>query len=112
MISSEVMIEGTKDISKIDNIAGRIVRLEEQIKKTEIDIERYRSIDWPKNMTTSIRKREELEKEVQDLRLRQESEGASESISSLLQYKIYGKAAFRLILMFVSVLITRRLWRF
>ena len=112
VISSEVTLEGARDISKIDNIAGRIVRLEQQIEKTEKDIDRYRSINWPKNMTVSIRKREELEKEVQDLRLRQESEGASENVSQLLQYKVYGKAAFRLILMFVSVLITRRLWRF
>lgn len=105
-------MEGARDISKIDNIAGRITRLEQQISKTEIDIERYRSINWPRNMTTSIRKREQLEQEVQELRLRQESEGASENVSQLIQYKTYGKAAFRLILMFVSVLVTRRLWRF
>lgn len=112
VISSEVTMEGARDISKIDNIAGRITRLEQQISKTEIDIERYRSINWPRNMTTSIRKREQLEQEVQELRLRQESEGASENVSQLIQYKTYGKAAFRLILMFVSVLVTRRLWRF
>jgi len=112
VISSEVTLEGARDVSKIENIAGRIVRLEQQIDKTEKDIDRYRSINWPKNMTVSIRKREELEKEVQDLRLRQESEGASENISKLVEYKTYGKAAFRLILMFVSILITRRLWRF
>jgi len=112
VISSEVTLEGARDISKIENIAGRIARLEQQIDKTENDIERYKSINWPKNMTVSIRKREELEKEVQDLRLRQESEGASENVSQLIQYKTYGKAVFRLILMFVSVLITRRLWKF
>lgn len=112
VISSEVSLEGAKDISKIDNIANRIERLETQIDKTEKDIERYRSIDWPKNMTVSIRKREELEKQVQTLRSRQETEGASEEVSVLIQYKTYGKAAFRLILMFVSILITRRLWKF
>lgn len=112
VISSEVTLEGARDVSKISNIANRIERLEIQIAKTEIDIERYRSIEWPRNMTTSIRKREELEAQVQDLRLRQEKEGASENVSQLIEYKTYGKAAFRLILMFVSVLITRRLWRF
>ena len=112
VISSEVTLEGARDISKISNIANRIERLETQIIKTEVDIERYRSIKWPRNMTTSIRKREQLEEQVQNLRLRQESEGASENVASLIQYKTYGKAAFRLILMFVSILITRRLWRF
>jgi len=112
VISSEVTLEGARDVSKIANIANRIERLELQINKTELDIERYRSIKWPKNMTVSIRKREQLEQEVQDLRLRQESEGASENVSKLVEYKTAGKAAFRLILMFVSVLITRRLWKF
>lgn len=112
VISSEVTMEGARDISKIDNIANRIERLETQIKKTEQDIEHYKSIDWPRNMTTSIRKREELETQVQELRLRQEKEGASENIAKLTEYKTYGKAVFRLILMFVSVLITRRLWKF
>jgi hypothetical protein len=112
VISSEVMLEGTKNISKIDNIANRIVRLERQIEKTEEDIERYRKINWPRNMTTSIRKREQLEEEVQKLRARQETEGAAEELSAILQYKMYGKAVFRLILMFISVLITRRIFRF
>lgn len=112
VISSEVTLEGARDVSKIANIANRIERLETQITKTEKDIERYRSINWPKNMTVSIRKREQLEQEVQDLKLRQEAEGASENVSKLVEYKTIGKAAFRLILMFVTVLITRRLWSF
>lgn len=112
VISSEVSLEGARDVSKIGNIANRIERLDNQIKKTEIDIERYRSIDWPRNMTTSIRKREELEKQVQELRLRQESEGAGENVAKIVEYKTYGKATFRLILMCVSILITRRLWKF
>lgn len=112
VITSEVTLEGARDVSKIDNISTRIVLLEKQVVKTEKDIEHYKSINWPRNMTTSIRKREQLEKEVQDLKLRQEKEGASENISKLIEHKTKGKAVFRLILMFVSVLITRRLWKF
>ncbi len=112
VISSEVTLEGARDVSKIENIANRIERLETQIIKTNVDIEHYKSIKWPRNMTTSVRKREQLEEEVQSLRLRQESEGASENMSKLIQYKTLGKATFRLILMFVTVLITRRLWKF
>lgn len=112
VISSEVTLEGARDVSKIANIANRIERLEVQIEKTEKDIQHYKDIKWPRNMTTSIRKREQLEEQVQELRLRQEFEGASENVAKLTEYKTYGKAAFRLILMFVSVLITRRLWKF
>lgn len=112
VITSEVTLEGTKDISKIDNISSRIIRLEKQIDQTKVDIEHYKEINWSKNMTMSIRKREKLEEQLQELKERQEKEGASIEVSSLLRYKMYGKAAFRLILMFISVLITRRLYKF
>lgn len=112
VITSEVTLQGTKDVSKIDNIANRIVRLEQQIVKTEKDIERYRKINWSRNMTTSIRKREQLEEQVQELKSRQEKEGASKEVAKIIEYKMYGKAAFRLILMFISVLITRRIFTF
>ena len=112
VITSEVTLEGAKDLSKISNIASRIERLEKQISKTEIDIKRFKEMKWPKNMTQSIRKREGLEEQVQELKERQEKEGASEGVASILQYKIYGKAAFRLILMFITVLITRRIFKF
>jgi hypothetical protein len=112
VITSEVTLEGTKDISKIDNIATRIERLEKQISKTEVDIENYKKIKWPKNMTMSIRKREGLEEQVQVLKERQEKEGASKEVANILTYKMYGKAAFRLILMFITVLITRRMFEF
>lgn len=111
VITSEVTLEGTKDISKISSVATRIERLETQIKRTEKDIIVFREKNWPRNMTQSIRKREQLEEQVQELRERQEEEG-SEELAGLLRYKIYGKAAFRLILMFISVLITRRIFRF
>lgn len=112
VISSEVTLDGARDISKIDNIATRVTRLEAQIKTTEVDIERYSKIEWPKNMTTSIRKREKLEEQIQVLKERQEKEGASKEVATIIQYKVYGKAAFRLILMFITVLITRRTFRF
>jgi hypothetical protein len=112
VITSEVTMTGAKDLAKIDNLQIRITRLEGQINKTEKDIQRYREINWPRNMTQSIRKREELEKQLQELRERQEKEGASEELSDLLKYKMFGKAAFRLILMFISVLVTRRIFKF
>lgn len=112
VITNEVTMTGAKDIAKIDNLQSRIQRLELQIEKTEKDIKRYREINWPRNMTQSIRKREQLENQLQILKERQEQEGASKELSDLIVYKMYGKAAFRLILMFISVLISRRIFRF
>jgi outer membrane murein-binding lipoprotein Lpp len=112
VITNEVTMTGTENIAKIDNLQSRIQRLELQIEKTEKDIKRYREINWPRNMTQSIRKREQLENQLQTLKQRQEQEGASKELSDLIRYKMYGKAAFRLILMFISVLISRRVFKF
>ena len=112
VITSEVTLEGTKDLSKIDNIAIRIERLEKQVDKTEIDIKQYKEIKYMTNMIVSIRKRDKLEAQIQELKERQEKEGASKEVASILEYKIYGKAAFRLILMMITILITRRIFRF
>jgi hypothetical protein len=112
VITSEVTLDGAKDINKIDSITDRIERLENSIGQINKEIEYYKSIDWRGRMTQSIIKRDELERQVQDLKERQEKEGASTEVSKLLQYKVYGKAAFRIILILVSVLITRRLFTF
>jgi hypothetical protein len=112
VITSEVTLEGAKDINKIGSITDRISRLEKQVDSTNKEIDYYKSIDWKSRMTQSITKRNDLEKQIQELKERQEKEGASEEVSGLIQYKVYGKAAFRVILMMISVLITRRLWRF
>lgn len=111
VITSEITLKGTKDISNIDNLADRITRLEKQIDSINKEIEHYRSIEWIGRMTQSIRKRDELEKQIQALKEQQTEQGSKE-VSSLLQYKMYGKAAFRVILLMISVLITRRLFRF
>jgi hypothetical protein len=88
VITSEVTMSGAKDISKINNLQIRIERLEKQIERTEKDIQHYKEINWPRNMTESIRKREKLEDELQKLKERQEKEGASEELIDQLQYKI------------------------
>lgn len=111
VITSEVTLKGAKDINTIDSIQDRIERLEKYIDQTNKEIEYYKSIDWKRRMSQSIKKRDELELQIQELKERQEKEGASVQVSKLLQYKVYGKAVFRVILMLISVLITRRLFK-
>jgi hypothetical protein len=111
VITSETTMKGTKDISDIDNLADRITRLDKQIDSINKEIDYYRSSDWKWRMTQSIKTRDELEKQIQALKQQQTEQGSKE-VSSLLQYKIYGKAAFRVILLMISVLITRRLFKF
>jgi hypothetical protein len=111
VITSEITLKGTRDIDQIDNLADRIARIEKQIDSINKEIDYYKSIDWKWRMTQGIKKRDELEKQVQELKEKQ-SESGTKEVSKLLQYKIYGKAAFRVILLMISVLITRRLFKF
>lgn len=111
VITSEITLKGTKDISNIDNLADRVARMENQINSINKEIDHYRSIEWVGRMTQSIRKRDELEKQIQTLKEQQVDKGSKE-VSSILQYKMYGKAAFRVILLMISILITRRLFKF
>ena len=111
VITSEITLKGTRDIDQIDNLADRIARIERQIDSINKEIDYYKSIDWKWRMTQGIKKRDELEKQVQELKEKQ-SESGTKEVSKLLQYKIYGKAAFRVILLMISVLITRRLFKF
>jgi hypothetical protein len=111
VITSEITLKGTRDIDQIDNLADRIARIEKQIDSINKEIDYYKSIDWKWRMTQGIKKRDELEKQVQELKEKQ-SESGTKEVSKLLQYKIYGKAAFRVILLMISVLITRRLFSF
>lgn len=111
VITSEITLKGTKDISSIDNLSDRISRLEKQIDSINKEIDYYKSVDWKWRMVQSIKTRDELEKQIQQLKEQQSSEGSKE-VSNILQYKMYGKAAFRVILLMISVLITRRLFSF
>jgi len=111
VITSEITLKGTRDIDQIDNLADRITRIEKQIDSINKEIDYYKSVDWKWRMTQSIKKRDELEKQVQELK-EQQSQSGTKEVSKILQYKIYGKAAFRVILLMISVLITRRLFKF
>ena len=111
VITSEITLKGTKDIGSIDSLSERITRLENQISSINKEIDYYRSVDWKWRMAQSIKTRDELEKKIQELKEQQSSEGSKE-VSSILQYKMYGKAVFRVILLMISVLITRRLFKF
>lgn len=112
IITSEVAMQGTGDIAKINNISIQISSIEKQVQSKEIEIDFYMKKDWGNNARQRIVERDKLNEQLRELKERQIKEGASEEVSSLLSYRMYGKAAFRLILMFISVLISRRIFKF
>lgn len=112
VITSEVQMQGTAGIAKIDNISEQIIVLEKQVESKEKEIQFYMKKNWGNNTRARILERDKLSEQLRELKERQIKEGASKEVSSLLKYKMWGKAAFRLILMFISVLVSRRLFKF
>ena len=55
--------------------------------------------------------KEKLTTQLIDLK-QQQAKGATAEVSKLVQYKAYGKAFFRVILLFISILVTRRIFHF
>ena len=112
VITSEVQMQGAGDISKINRISEQISTIERQIESKEKEIKFYMDKNWGNNTRQRIVERDKLAEQLRELKERQVQEGASQEVASLVQYKMYGKAAFRVILMFISVLVSRRIFRF
>lgn len=111
VISSQVLIQGTKEIGNTDAIQQQIVVIEEQIKEKKKDIEFFRKKNWPRNVARLTIEKKELANKLLDLK-EQQAKGSNEKVSELVRYRMYGRASFRILLLFISVLITRRIFTF
>lgn len=111
VITSQTIDLGTRTVSENTVIAQQIKLIEEQIVEKNKQLAFYESKNWPKNYTrTSIEKQELIEKLI---RLKeQQASGKNESVSEVEKYKMYGRAAFRALLLFISVLVSRRIFKF
>lgn len=111
VITSEVTFEGANKTAEIGSIAQRIELLETQIKEADVSIEFYRNKDWGSNAARVERDKQKMREQIIELKSEQAS-GKSEAVSSLIEYKTWGNAVFRVVLLLVTVLITRRLFTF
>lgn len=111
VISSQTITVGTKNISEIDKIQEQIVLLEEQIEEKNQQLKYYQEKDWPRNYTRTSIEKEELVDKLVDLK-EQQIAGKNEDVSKVEEYKMYGKAFFRVLLLLISVLVSRRIFKF
>ena len=78
----------------------------------EKEITYYRDVrNWPLTTKQLVNEKGILVNKLIDLKDKQAS-GKNQEISEVERYKMYGRAAFRIILLFISVLITRRIFSF
>lgn len=111
VITSQTFMTGTKTVENTKAIQQQILLIEKQISNKEQEIEYYRKKDWPITMKQLIKEKEKLTDKLIILKEKQ-AQGASEKVSDLVRYKTYGKAFFRVILLFISILVTRRIFKF
>lgn len=110
VITSGVFFSSATDRSEIANISYQIELVEKQIDDKDKTIERFRSKGWDINAARAEKEKTVLVKKLLELKQRQVETKKSEDISDLIEYKAYGKAIFRVILLFISVLLSRRLF--
>jgi outer membrane lipoprotein-sorting protein len=110
-ISSQVILQGTKEIGNTKSIEQQIVFIEKQITEKEKDIKYFKEIGYPRNATRVTIEKQGLVKKLIELK-EQQAKGSNQQVSKIVEYKMYGKAFFRILLLFISVLITRRLYSF
>lgn len=111
VISSQTIMSGTKFQTNSTAIQEQIEILEKQIAEKEKTIQFYIDKGWG----NSVRKQTEDKNKLVDKLIalkEQQAQGSNEKVSDLVIYKSYGQAFFRVLLLLISVLITRRLFSF
>lgn len=111
VISAETIKVGVAGVSESNQIAAQIQILESQIDEKEKLIDFYIKKDWPRNATSTRIEKDKLINKLINLKDEQTS-GKTNDITEVEQYKSYGKAFFRVILLLINFLITRRLFKF
>lgn len=111
VISSQTILSGTKVSTNSEAIQQQVVLLEKQIAEKEKTIQFYIDKGWG----NSVRKQTEDKNKLVDKLIalkEQQAQGSNEKVSDQVVYKSYGQAFFRVLLLLISVLITRRLFSF
>lgn len=112
VISSTVAFKGAGDVAEINNINQQIELIEKSIEKKEETIEFYKKKGWGISVNKHEKELTTMNEKLLKLKQEQISSKKSSEVSDLIVYKSWGRAAFRVILLFITVLISRRLFSF
>ena len=111
VISSQTIMSGTQFQTNSSAIQEQVEILEKQIAEKEATIKFYIDKGWGNNVRKHTEDKNKLVEKLLELKEKQ-AQGSNEKVSNLVVYKSYGQAFFRVLLLFISVLITRRLFSF
>lgn len=111
VITSDIAFKSVSTTNESSNIAQQIELVQEQIKAKDETIKFYRDKKWGVSVNKHEQEKSVLVKKLMKLK-EEQGKGKTEEVSKVVEYQAYGRAAFRVMLMFISVLITRRLFKF
>jgi DNA repair exonuclease SbcCD ATPase subunit len=111
VITSKTFMSSTKTVGSTNVIEQQVAIVEQQIKEKEANIKFYQEKKWPWTVRQLITEKDALVSKLMELKQKQ-LEGATKEVSKLVEYEAYGKAFFRVLLLFISILITRRIFIF
>lgn len=110
VISSEVTLKGLNQVNEINVISQKIEFIEQQIKDKDRLIDFYKKKGWGNNTKIQSDEKNKLVEQMIELK-NQQIEGKNEKTSDLIIWKTWAKAFFRIVLMFISALISRKLFK-
>ena len=111
VISSQTIIGGAHFDTNSQAIQEQVVILEKQITEKEKIVQFYIEKGWGNNVRKHTEDKNTLVEKLIILKEKQ-AEGFNSEVSKLVVYKSYGQAFFRILLLLISVLITRRIFLF
>ncbi len=111
VISSQTLMSGTRFETNSDAIQEQVLILETQVAEKEKTIQFYIDKGWGNTVRRLTEDKNKLVDKLIELKEKQ-SQGSNEKVSDMVVYKSYGQAFFRVLLLLISVLITRRLFTF
>ena len=110
VISSEVTLDGLNQVNEISVISQKIEFIEQQIEEKNELIEFYKKKGWGNNTKIQSDEKNKLVEQMIELK-NQQIDGKNEKASDLIIWKTWAKAFFRVVLMFISILISRKLFK-
>ena len=110
-ISSQTLMNGTQFQSNSTAIQEQVKLLETQIAEKDKTIQFYLSKGWGNSVRKQNEEKNKLVEKLIELKEKQ-AQGSNEQVSSQVVYRSYGQAFFRVLLLLISVLITKRLFTF
>ena len=111
VITSDITFKSVSFSSESSNIDSQVELLEKQIKDTQDTINFYKKKNWGSSVGRQEAEKRSLVEKLVKLK-EEQSRGKNQDVAKTIEYKSYGSAAFRVMLMLISLLISRRIFKF